>query len=70
MAVLIKNGSLKMADGEYRCCAEHGLSLVITARVRRDRQTLIFTFQSARIAGVRFFRHPIPGRLHSEEFTW
>ncbi len=42
VAILMKNGSLKIAAGEYRCCAEHGLSLVITARVGSDRQTLIF----------------------------
>jgi len=40
--VLMKNGTLKMAAGEYRCCAHHGLSLIITARVGKDRQTLIF----------------------------
>lgn len=40
--LLIKNGSLKMFAGEYRCCAEHGLSLIITARVGGERQTLIF----------------------------
>ena len=39
---LMKNGTLKMSAGEYRCCAEHGLSLVITARVGHDSQTLIF----------------------------
>jgi 7,8-dihydropterin-6-yl-methyl-4-(beta-D-ribofuranosyl)aminobenzene 5'-phosphate synthase len=40
--VLIKNGSLKMAAGEYRCCAHHGLSLIITAHVGGDTQTLVF----------------------------
>jgi len=40
--VLMKKGSLKIAAGEYRCCAHHGLSLVITARAGRDAQTLIF----------------------------
>ena len=40
--VLMKNGTLKMAAGEYRCCAHHGLSLIITARVGKDRQTLVF----------------------------
>lgn len=40
--LLIKNGTLKMSAGEYRCCAEHGLSLVITARVGSEKQTLIF----------------------------
>ena len=24
VAVLMKNGSLKMSAGEYRCCAHHG----------------------------------------------
>ena len=42
VAVLMKNGSLKMAAGEYRCCAHHGLSLIITARIGKDRQTLVF----------------------------
>lgn len=42
MAVLRKAGSLPVQAGEYRCCANHGLSLVITARVGRDKQTLIF----------------------------
>src|SRR5450759_4332204 len=40
--VLMKNSSLKMAAGEYRCCAHHGLSLIITARIGQDRQTLVF----------------------------
>ncbi len=40
--VLMKNGSLKMAAGEYRCCAHHGLSLIITARAGGERQTLVF----------------------------
>jgi len=40
--VLMKNGTLKMAAGEYRCCAHHGLSLIITARVGKDKQTLVF----------------------------
>lgn len=40
--VLMKNGTLKMAAGEYRCCAHHGLSLIITARTGKDRQTLVF----------------------------
>lgn len=41
-ALLRKAGSLPMAAGEYRCCANHGLSLIITARAGRDRQTVIF----------------------------
>lgn len=40
--LLMKNGSLKMAAGEYRCCAHHGLSLVITAVSGTARRTLIF----------------------------
>jgi len=40
--VLMKNGSLRMAAGEYRCCAHHGLSLIITARAGGERQTLVF----------------------------
>lgn len=42
IALLLENGSLRIAAGEYRCCAEHGLSLAITARVGNDSQTLIF----------------------------
>ena len=42
VSVLMKNGTLKQSAGEYRCCAHHGLSLVITARAGGDRQTLIF----------------------------
>ncbi|MGZ8230659.1 MAG: MBL fold metallo-hydrolase [Burkholderiales bacterium] len=40
--VLMKAGTLKMAAGEYRCCAQHGLSLVITSTVGTDKQTLVF----------------------------
>jgi 7,8-dihydropterin-6-yl-methyl-4-(beta-D-ribofuranosyl)aminobenzene 5'-phosphate synthase len=42
VSVLMKNGTLKRAAGEYRCCAHHGLSLIITARAGGERQTLIF----------------------------
>lgn len=41
-AVLRKAGSMPMSAGEYRCCAHHGLSLIITARIGRDKQTVIF----------------------------
>ena len=41
-AILLANGTLKVAAGEYRCCAHHGLSLVITARASGERRTLIF----------------------------
>jgi len=40
--ILMKNGSLKLAAGEYRCCAHHGLSLIISARAGGGKQTLIF----------------------------
>lgn len=40
--LLMKNGTLKQAAGEYRCCAHHGLSLVITALRDGVRRTLIF----------------------------
>jgi 7,8-dihydropterin-6-yl-methyl-4-(beta-D-ribofuranosyl)aminobenzene 5'-phosphate synthase len=40
--VLVRNGSLKMGAGEYRCCAHHGLSLIITARAGKEKRTLIF----------------------------
>lgn len=42
VSVLMKKGSLKVAAGEYRCCAHHGLSLVITTRAGGDARTLIF----------------------------
>ena len=42
VALLMKNGTLKIHAGEFRCCAHHGLSLILTARVGGDRQTLIF----------------------------
>lgn len=42
VAVLLKQGSIPCAAGEYRCCAEHGLSLVITCRSGKTAQTLIF----------------------------
>ena len=42
VGLLMRNGTLKMAAGEYRCCAHHGLSLVITARVLNEKRTLIF----------------------------
>lgn len=41
-AVLRKAGSMPMSAGEYRCCAPHSLSLIITARIGRDKQTVIF----------------------------
>lgn len=40
--VLMKNGSLKMAAGEYRCCAHHGLSLIIAVTAGSERHTLVF----------------------------
>jgi 7,8-dihydropterin-6-yl-methyl-4-(beta-D-ribofuranosyl)aminobenzene 5'-phosphate synthase len=40
--MLMKVGTLKEAAGEYRCCAHHGLSLIIKARSGKDEQTLIF----------------------------
>jgi len=40
--ILMKNGTLKMAAGEYRCCAHHGLSLIITVHAGSERQTLVF----------------------------
>ncbi|HWI15294.1 MAG TPA: MBL fold metallo-hydrolase, partial [Burkholderiales bacterium] len=40
--LLMKNGTLKMAAGEYRCCAHHGLSLIITARAGAQCRTLVF----------------------------
>lgn len=42
VTVLMKNGTLKLAAGEYRCCAHHGLSLIITARTGSDKQTVVF----------------------------
>jgi 7,8-dihydropterin-6-yl-methyl-4-(beta-D-ribofuranosyl)aminobenzene 5'-phosphate synthase len=40
-AVLVQHG-LTLMSGEAKCCAHHGLSLVITARVGGDRQVLLF----------------------------
>jgi 7,8-dihydropterin-6-yl-methyl-4-(beta-D-ribofuranosyl)aminobenzene 5'-phosphate synthase len=40
--VLMKKGTMPVSAGEYRCCAEHGLSLVITAQAGSDRRTIIF----------------------------
>jgi 7,8-dihydropterin-6-yl-methyl-4-(beta-D-ribofuranosyl)aminobenzene 5'-phosphate synthase len=40
-AVLMANG-LMVSSGHVRCCANHGLSLVITARVGSDIQILLF----------------------------
>ncbi len=40
--ILLKNGTLKEAAGEYRCCAHHGLSLIISTQIGRDKQTLVF----------------------------
>ena len=42
VGLLMRNGTLKMAAGEYRCCAHHGLSLIITARIGKEKRTLIF----------------------------
>jgi len=42
VGLLMRNGTLKMAAGEYRCCAHHGLSLIITARAGKEKRTLIF----------------------------
>lgn len=42
VGVLLKQGSLPFSAGEYRCCAAHGLSLVITCRSGKSAQTLIF----------------------------
>jgi 7,8-dihydropterin-6-yl-methyl-4-(beta-D-ribofuranosyl)aminobenzene 5'-phosphate synthase len=42
VTLLRKAGSMPVSAGEYRCCAHHGLSLIITVRSGRDRQTLIF----------------------------
>lgn len=40
--LLLKRGTLREAAGEYRCCAHHGLSLIITVRTGDSRQTLVF----------------------------
>ncbi len=40
--LLLKRGTLKESAGEYRCCAHHGLSLIITARIGDSKQTLVF----------------------------
>jgi 7,8-dihydropterin-6-yl-methyl-4-(beta-D-ribofuranosyl)aminobenzene 5'-phosphate synthase len=40
-AVLVQHG-LTLMSGEAKCCAHHGLSLVITATLGSDRQVLLF----------------------------
>jgi len=40
-AVLVQHG-LTLMSGEAKCCAHHGLSLVLTARIGSDRQVLLF----------------------------
>jgi len=40
-AMLQANG-LRVTSGHVRCCANHGLSLIITARVGSDRRILLF----------------------------
>jgi len=40
-AVLVQHG-LSLMSGEAKCCAHHGLSLAVTARIGRDRQVLLF----------------------------
>lgn len=39
---LLRANGMKLASGHARCCANHGLSLVITARVGGDIQILLF----------------------------
>jgi 7,8-dihydropterin-6-yl-methyl-4-(beta-D-ribofuranosyl)aminobenzene 5'-phosphate synthase len=40
-SVLVQHG-LTLMSGEAKCCAHHGLSLVITARVGKEQQVLLF----------------------------
>jgi len=54
--VLVQHG-LTLMSGEAKCCAHHGLSLVITARVGGERQVLLFdagpeAYTVARNAGL------------------
>ena len=42
LPILLEVGSLRIAAGEFRCCAHHGLSLVIRAHSGNSTQTLIF----------------------------
>lgn len=39
---VLRSKGLKMLSGHVRCCANHGLSLVITARIGADIQILLF----------------------------
>jgi 7,8-dihydropterin-6-yl-methyl-4-(beta-D-ribofuranosyl)aminobenzene 5'-phosphate synthase len=39
---LLRAKGMKLASGHARCCANHGLSLVITARIGSDIQILLF----------------------------
>ena len=59
---LLTGGRLRMMSGENICCAHHGLSLLITAELGKDRHTLLFdagpeaaTFlRNAKVLGVDF----------------
>jgi len=41
-SAVLRNKGLRVTSGHARCCANHGLSLVITARVGSDIQILLF----------------------------
>lgn len=61
-SVLLTGGKLRVLSGQNICCAHHGLSLLITARIGDTRRTLLFdagpaaaTFErNAAILGVDF----------------
>ena len=41
-AAVLRSKGLRVSSGHWRCCANHGLSLVITARIGSDIQILLF----------------------------
>src|SRR3954470_25688 len=40
--MVLRSKGLRVASGHARCCANHGLSLVVTARLGGDVQILLF----------------------------
>ena len=59
---LLTGGRMRVVSGERICCAHHGLSLLITARIGNEKRSLLFdagpegaTFlRNARILGIDF----------------
>jgi 7,8-dihydropterin-6-yl-methyl-4-(beta-D-ribofuranosyl)aminobenzene 5'-phosphate synthase len=51
---LLTGGRMRMVSGENICCAHHGLSLLITAYIGKDKRTLLF---DAGPEGATFLRN-------------